>query len=76
VARHAYKSEKRRKETTRLKKQEEKRQRRFGAKTNEDGTEIETIGTEDGVEGAVEGTEVASGEENTEAKEGGLPQGA
>ena len=45
MARHGgYKSEKRRKETARLKKQEEKRQRRFGAKTQneEAGDEIES----------------------------------
>ncbi len=36
MARHGgYKAEKRRKETARLKKQEEKRQRRFGAKAEE-----------------------------------------
>lgn len=46
MARHAYKSEKRRKETARLKKQEEKRQRRFGAKASKEGSEIEAAETE------------------------------
>jgi hypothetical protein len=72
VARHAYKSEKRRKETTRLKKQEEKRQRRFAAKTADDGSEIEAVGTED----TLEETGVARDEESAETKEEGLPQGA
>jgi hypothetical protein len=62
VARHAYKSEKRRKETARLKKQEEKRQRRFGAKAREDMTEAElaeadAAGPEEGAAGAPEGVE-------------------
>lgn len=40
--RGGYKSDKRRKETERLKKQEEKRQRRFGLKPREEGGEPET----------------------------------
>ncbi|MDR2018398.1 MAG: hypothetical protein LBQ00_05965 [Syntrophobacterales bacterium] len=46
MARNTYKSEKRRKETARLKKQEEKRQRRFGAKTSMEESEIESAEAE------------------------------
>lgn len=41
-----FKSDKRRKELTRLKKQEEKRQRRFGAKTGQE-TDAEIEGVEE-----------------------------
>ncbi len=41
-----FKSDKRRKELTRLKKQEEKRQRRFGAKTEQE-TDAEIEGIEE-----------------------------
>ncbi len=59
LARHAYKSEKRKKELSRLKKQEEKRQRRFnkaaGIQSEGETTDTETTGTKteeksDGVE--------------------------
>jgi hypothetical protein len=72
VARHAYKSEKRRKETTRLKKQEEKRQRRFGAKVP--GEEGETEATEGEV--LTEGQEAASDEKNTGEAEEAAPEKA
>ena len=56
----AYKSDKRRKETARIKKQEEKRQRRFGLKPR----------PEEGEEGAVtETAEGAEGQEETEKAE-------
>ena len=58
MARHAYKAEKRRKETARLKKQEEKRQRRFNAKTRKEDGELDTEELEgQGMEGAVSETD-------------------
>jgi hypothetical protein len=72
VARHAYKSEKRRKETARLKKQEEKRQRRFGAKAQNEGDETETTN----LEGAPEEETAAEGQEGTEEKEESAREGA
>jgi len=65
VARDAYKSEKRRKETARLKKQEEKRQRRFQAKTLKDGGDTEAVEEE----GISEGQAVAADKDDVEGKE-------
>ncbi len=62
MARHAYKSEKRRKETARIKKQEEKRQRRFGLKTREEGQEPEEA--QDGT--ALETSETVEEQKKTE----------
>jgi len=65
VARDAYKSEKRRKETARLKKQEEKRQRRFQAKTSKEGGDMEAVEEE----GISEGQAVAADKDVVEEKE-------
>jgi hypothetical protein len=60
MGRSPYQSEKRRKELARLKKQEEKRQRRFNKKNEGEGeTPVDQVegapGAEDGAPGTVEG---------------------
>jgi hypothetical protein len=72
VARHAYKSEKRRKETARLKKQEEKRQRRFAGKVSEEGSDTEMVESE-GIPGE---QDTAAENDSTEVKKEDVQEGA
>jgi hypothetical protein len=74
VGRSPYQSEKRRKELARLKKQEEKRQRRFNKKHEGEGTDPAADGTIVPGEPGVEGQPESSPQDNAQA--GSLPEPA